>query len=820
MAQPSWVTGSGSLGTIPEGKFYRASLEAFDPDFPSDSSKVKYIKVSGALPQGIQINTNGIIEGTPVAFVQGVPLPVSQNVTSKFSIRVYTENIINGSVVIDSLSDRTFTLTVTGQDAPEFITSAGQLGKFFDGQLVNIQVEFTDSDPSDTAVVSIVSGGLPPGITISETGLIYGHIEPVQNIGDAISGWENEGWDAFPLQFNTASISKNYQFTLRITDGVDFNLRTFSIYVGIATADSTAQTVDLDTITADTATQSPFITQYVPDLGTFLHDNYFVHEFKGKDFNNDVLNYSLYSGSLPSGLSLDLNTGILYGVLSDIGLTEVEYNFSIKVYRKENPIISSVFSFKITIIGDIDTGVDWVTNANLGTINNGDTSLLNISASVNSGTELKYRLKQGGVYNKLPQGLSILESGNIVGVVSYQIFGIYDYKTTADDSKVTTDTSLVKTDTSGNDFITFDNDLTTFNRKFVFTVETYTLDGTISSFKTFNISVIRKFNTPLHSIQINALMPKKSKTLLDSLLTDTTIINPTLLYRPDDPRFGIATEVSYNHAYGLSPELISSYVESMELNHYRKQLVLGSISTARALNDNGDIIYEVVYSNVIDDLVNSDNRSVSKEVPSSVGNVYPNSLNNMRNRVIDKVGQLSHELPRWMLSKQKNGNILGFIPAWVIAYTLPGQSESILYNINKDFGIQLNKIDFSVDRYTLESQFTSNWNAEDQRWNVHDSTTFDIYNHGTSASITSVTSDTSSVTTDLVIPDAVETTFDKGSCVFIGARSNTTDITIKTVDTTNITADNGLKDSKLTYQVTDKFNKYLKFPNKDIINKE
>ena len=140
MAQPSWVTDSGSLGTIPEGKFYRATLEAYDPDFPSDSSKVKYIKVSGTLPQGIQINTNGTIEGTPVASIQGIPTAVAENVISKFSIRVFTEKETNGTISQDRLTDRTFTITVTGQDAPEFITPRGELGKYFDGELINKQI--------------------------------------------------------------------------------------------------------------------------------------------------------------------------------------------------------------------------------------------------------------------------------------------------------------------------------------------------------------------------------------------------------------------------------------------------------------------------------------------------------------------------------------------------------------------------------------------------------------------------------------------------------------------------------------------------------
>ena len=172
MAQPSWVTGSGSLGTIPEGKFYRSSLEAYDPDFPADSTKVKYVRVAGALPSGIQLNSNGTMEGMPKASLQGIPADVSKNITSKFSIRVFTEKVVNGSIVLDRLSDRTFTITVTGQDAPEFVTPAGELGKYTNGELVNKQIVFTDNDPSDTAVISVIDGSLPAGVTLDRKSVV------------------------------------------------------------------------------------------------------------------------------------------------------------------------------------------------------------------------------------------------------------------------------------------------------------------------------------------------------------------------------------------------------------------------------------------------------------------------------------------------------------------------------------------------------------------------------------------------------------------------------------------------------------------------
>ena len=785
MAQPSWVTGSGSLGTIPEGKFYRAELEAYDPDFPSDSSKVKYIKISGSLPKGIQINSNGVIEGTPAAYIQGVPESVSSNVTSEFSIRVYTEHMVNDIAVVNRLIDRTFSLTVTGQDAPKFITPAGNLGNYFDGQLVNKQIEFTDSDPGDTSVVSLVSGELPPGISVDPSGLIYGYISPATEVTSNLAGWGNEAYDSQPLQFNTGTISKNYQFTLRVSDGTDYILRTFSIYVGITTTDSTAYTVDSDSITADTVTRAPFINNYNQNLGTFVHNNFFSYQFEGVDYNNDILNYTS-TGSLPNGLTLDIDTGFLHGTLSNIGLTEETHNFSIKVYKKDVPVVSNTFEFSINIVGDVNTGVTWNSNTNLGTINNGSISKFNVNATTLSGNTLKYRLKQGGTYNKLPQGLQIQSSGNIVGRVQYKTFGLVDYNITAD-SNTTIDTSTLTTDTNGLSNITFNSGTTTFDKKFTFTVEAYSDNAQISTFKTFDIIVDRKFNAPTHDLTINALLSQNDRTTIDSLLQNQDTIKQDLLYRHDDPYFGVATEVSYTHAYGLSPETINTYVGSLKINHYDKRLTLGEIKTARALDSSGNVLYEVVYSDIVDNL-----KTIPNKVNTIIGDVYPNSLDNMRNSVISKVGQHSLELPEWMLSKQENGQILGFTEAWVIAYTLPGQSKTIAYSIGKNFNSSLNKINFIADRYTLESQFVSNWDSEDQRWFPTDSTTFDIV--------------------------STRTTFDSNSCVFIGVRANKTDISIKTADNINITSDNGLKGATTTYQITDEYNKYLMFPRKDIIN--
>jgi hypothetical protein len=217
--------------------------------------------------------------------------------------------------------------------------------------------------------------------------------------------------------------------------------------------------------------------------------------------------------------------------------------------------------------------------------------------------------------------------------------------------------------------------------------------------------------------------PENDRALLTSLLQNADIFPQNLLYRPQDPNFGVATKVVYWHAYGLAPEIIDTYVEALNLNHYEKNLVLGSIETAQALDADGNVVYEVVYSRVVDNLSNNQGDSVGKEValayPLQDGTtiVYPNSLVDMRTQVIDTVGQISNVLPSWMISKQPNGQILGFTPAWVIAYTKPGKSGQISYNIKTIFGQRLNLVDFDVDRYELDNLLTKNWNRETQQWN-------------------------------------------------------------------------------------------------------
>ena len=184
MAQPVWVTPVGTLGTIPEGIFYQVPLLAYDPA-DLQGNQVYYTLLAGQLPPGVQCTRTGLISGIPqaIASLQGVPLPVSRDVTSTFAVRAYTEKIVNGREVIDRLADRTFSLTVTGQNPPVFVTPTGNVGTFYDGTPIDpIQIVTSEQDPADVTVITLIDGELPPGLSISTSGLITGYIIPINAV--------------------------------------------------------------------------------------------------------------------------------------------------------------------------------------------------------------------------------------------------------------------------------------------------------------------------------------------------------------------------------------------------------------------------------------------------------------------------------------------------------------------------------------------------------------------------------------------------------------------------------------------------------------
>lgn len=773
MAKPVWVTPAGSLGTVPQGVYYNVPLVALEPQ---DNQTVFFEVIAGDLPPGFACDSKGIVAGTPKLD------STSYNVESRFAVRAYTRQIINGKPILDSLTDRTFTITVTGQQPPEFITPPGLVAQFYDGTVVQgVQIEYTDYE---TSTVKLVRGQLPPYLTISNKGLISGYVDPV---------------DIREI---------DYDFTLEVSNRSGASLRNFTIHVYnrlTLTADNTYVTADNTFITADVTNEDPPAMLTPPgSIGTVPGDSFFAFQFQAVDAEDRILRYALYvlkvppeptepvpghiyhNGAIPPGLSLDPETGWLMGYLPKVEQTLDTYTFSVGAYVADDPYISSgPVQYSLTIVGELSSQVKWLTPDYLGCIDNGGVSTFYVKA-LRLGLQvdtvpLTYRLEPGS-YCSLPQGLQLLPSGDVSGRVSFDTFAL-DGGTTTFDVEPYLDPVLGNCGpcdceqcgnccggcAACNTCPGIECSETTFDMLHRFTVNARSLDGEVDTTHVFSILVKRCYNEPYENLYVEAMPPIDDRVAINQLLNDESIFRPDMIYRPTDPFFGVAKNVMYWHAFGLTSTTKEQYVEAMGFNHYWKNLTLGEIRTARALDNAGNVLYEVVYSHIVDNLVNNNgvtvNRAVTLPYPIPVKGfdrradstvltadtlmetadcapctdpfdpcdppltyvVYPNGLVDMREQIVDNIGQISSKLPLWMSSPQEDGNILGFTPAWVLAYTKPGFSGQIQYNFETRNRRPLNLIDFKADRYELDRALSIHWNPVEKHWvpSPAEETTFD-----------------------------------------------------------------------------------------------
>lgn len=783
MAQPIWNTTAGSIGNYPYG-FAMTFVLSASPVSPATS--VTYTLLAGSLPDNISLNsTNGILSGIPVL--------VTQNTVTAFTIRA-TDNLGN-------IRDRTFSITVSGTAIPQFTTASGLILSTQDSIWVQQQIEYTNPDANNVVAVEIQSGSLPPGIEISSSGMIQGYASPpitsvnlplittvgltttasndfiycisvlgitigrpvifTNPIGDIIAGVTyyikeiditnnafsisaTQNGSTLPLSDDSGAMTvtlpsisvgqptaRTYNFVLRLVSNLGGNFASYSITVvnqnlsssqgGPGNPLNTRVPSILNTrpLTINVNDTDPYYGYYIlppvspsvnAQMGNYLSNDYFAFKVIGHDFDGVLLTY-VYS-NLPSWLTGNTVTGWITGdpYLASPGINS--YNFTVSVRKTNNGSISSInFNFAFTLSLDITGNITWTTPTNLGTIYNGTLSTLKVSAV--SDVTLLYRVTSG----TLPPNLTLLTNGEITGIVANQ----------------PSDTVLSTGETT----------------EFDFTIQAYSPDFPIViSSKSFNVTVYQKYNQPTDILYIQAAPSLNDREILRTLLDSETLIPTSSLYRPNDFNFGKATSIIYEHAYGIYASDLEQYIAAVTRNHYWRNIILGELKTAVARDADGNIIYEVVYSEVIDNLVNPQGQSVPSsiywQVPIDLGlgpwytsitdiftsydkdlapgyytsrtpgyarTLYPNSLYNMRTRVADVLGQVfdSTLLPLWMTSQQENGSTLGYTQAWVICYTLPGYANTVKTNIETNWPYTLNQINFNIDRFTVNKSITYNW---------------------------------------------------------------------------------------------------------------
>lgn len=654
------------------------------------ASTVTYKLQSGSLPSGLSLTPDGVILGVPDRL---------QTATSyNFTIRA-TDNLGN-------VRDRSFSIEMLGEEYPKFTTPAGLLFSTQDSIWTSFQVQYTNTVPNNVVKVEVLQGRLPPGLEVNDEGLIRGYPQP-------------------PKTQSGVPTTTTYTFSLILLSTIGTNdIKEYSITVAnqqLKNPPNTRVPAILNnqplTYNLDNDIYRAYYTNSENNfIGEFNSGDEFYFKVIGHDFDYGTVGYEF--SNLPLGLVGDPVTGWISGVpvLPRKGINQ--YSFYARVAKINNPTYVSQFvTFTMSVNNEVDTDIIWVSPSNLGTIASGSTSNLSVKATCNE--SILYRVVAG----TLPTNLIMLDSGDLVGKIPFQ-----------------PEESLVPLNGSSS---------------FTFTVEAYSpIYPLVKSFKEFTVTVVQDLPNPVETLYFKATPSIQDRIKINSLLTDTEIIPTDYLYRPNDPNYGKASSIVFPFAYGIEASSINQYLAVVGRNFYNRNITLGELKKAHAHDENNEVIYEVIYSQIIDNLENPEGTSISKSVmwptrislqkgpwltsnteifanyafdvdgeptyyasmtPGYTSRLYPNSIQNMTQQILTERTQNTNRdriLPLWMTSQQVNGDTLGFTKAWVICYTKPGFAQKILDNINNNWPYKLNQINFQIDRYSVDKSTTYNWNSE------------------------------------------------------------------------------------------------------------
>jgi len=772
----TWNTPAGNLGTFKELDYNEISLSATD----GDNEPLSFRHLAGTLPPGMYITTDGLIKGVPT--ITGTA--VNNSETYVFSVRANNP--------LGRVADRTFSLVITNQSVLTISPRELRLGAFDNGSLISYQFQAISDNPDASLTWSIVNGNPPLDIktgkpmTLSSSGLFSGYIARLTDTTTGTAGYDVEADDAFPYDFSAQSKDRVYSFTIQVTDGYAYDTIPVSISVvskGNFTADNDITLINNNSLTVDSDNRYvPIITTDPSVIPVLQEGSKFSFKFDAIDPEDSAVYWTANAG-LPNGISLSSVTGWLSGTVPLQVEDQKVYTFTVNAYKRDNPTyISNSLVVNVTTVRDSSNYITWSSPSMLGTMVNGAVSELKLSAISNLGKAIIYE-KLDQPTSRLPQGLKLLSTGEIVGRATFQYFNV-----DGDSSKVyVEDTSqitvgmtvegpgvasgskvkeIVNINTvivkpaiyavegteitfrdllSSNEIVTrttnltasttIDKGKTTFDSSYKFTVKASTVDGSTTTIKEFSIAVDNYNRAPYENVYLKALPSLDQRRTFESIVGNTDIFPDELIYRPLDPWFGKSRDIRLLFLPGVTTSDLSVFANAIEKNHYNKKINFGKVKTARALDENFNVKYEVVYLDVEDNKqVNGVSTALSQEPyvsnyylygDSSYHTLYPNSFANMTYRLSSGVGYSNRgALPDWMTSPQEDGRVLGLVRGVVLAYTIPGASKLIAYRLANN-EINFNNIEFVADRYQLDVSLSSNYNTTTNRFYQNKEVTFD-----------------------------------------------------------------------------------------------
>jgi hypothetical protein len=506
------------------------------------------------------------------------------------------------------------------------------------------------SHPSTGLVqYSLIGGNLPPGLSMTSDGLIFGQIGAVAPLG-----------------------AHDYEFVVRAQSATGIGDHTFSI---------TGMSFDYDI---------SFNLDALPELTTNNFQGFDFFDLGGFSYGEPVsytIDVTSHAGA-PVFLAIDP----LFTVMD----SSEDYNFAALPYGidlvdgqiqgtidGQTPMGS--YFFKIDLIGSQNSEsiimglqvlssqpvsftapsiIHWNTPAGLiGSIGDGEPCFLSVSAYNSSSAAVAYSMSPNA--QPWPAGLTINSvTGNLVGIIKNPPVPYVDISVRA-------------------------------------------RTGHVFSDRAFRIAISPFNHVSVYDISL--ILDETSALQFNSIYQDA--IKYSTLFRQHDPSYGI---IKTPYVYLLKgvpasaniANLITTYASPSNNTYFKPiKMLLGEHHSAKALDDNGTEIYDVIYRHLYDFQEGAGGFSEgSVVVPQpiiyshSVGIEYvlPISIRNFRCGLVDMANfsvpdslkartigpNGPEEMPRWMTSIQDNGAVPGFVAALPIAFVLPGTGAGVAAALN------------------------------------------------------------------------------------------------------------------------------------------